>query len=147
MGSWPRASVRRAVPSAWCAGRGTEIGLSPFTALRGELQEATPTELFRVTGLPRAAYLRALTLSTYVPDAGWQLRRPGPGTPLTGELPGAGVPGDRASVRVENVGFRDYWLPVYGVPLGVSGLSADGWSFDPLSGTAYSTRPRQEQIA
>ena len=127
------------------AGRGTEIGLSPFTALRGELQEATPTELFRVTGLPRPAYLRALTLSTYVPDTGWQLRRPGPGTPLTGELPGAGVPGDRASVRVENVGFRDYWLPVYGVPLGVSGLSADGWSFDPLSGTAYSTRPRQEQ--
>ncbi|HEX5810483.1 MAG TPA: transglutaminaseTgpA domain-containing protein [Pseudonocardia sp.] len=127
------------------AGRGTEIGLSPFTALRGELQEATPTELFRVTGLPRPAYLRALTLSTYVPDAGWQLRRPGPGTPLTGELPAAGVPGDRASVRVENVGFRDYWLPVYGVPLGVSGLSADGWSFDPPSGTAYSTRPRQEQ--
>ncbi len=55
------------------------------------------------------------------------------------------MPGDRASVRVENVGFRDYWLPVYGVPLAVSGLSADGWSFDPLSGTAYSTRPRQEQ--
>ncbi len=24
-------------------------------------------------------------------------------------------------------------------------MSADGWSFDPLSGTAYSTRPRQEQ--
>ena len=30
-------------------------------------------------------------------------------------------PGDRASVGVENVGFRDYWLPVYGVPLGVVG--------------------------
>jgi transglutaminase-like putative cysteine protease len=127
------------------AGRGTEIGLSPFTALRGELQEATPTELFRIAGLPRPAYLRALTLSTYVPDSGWQVRRPGPGTPLTGELPAADVSGDRASVRVENVGFRDYWLPVYGVPLAVSGLSADGWSFDPLSGTAYSTRPRQEQ--
>ena len=51
------------------AGRGTEIGLSPFTALRGELQKATPTELFRVDGLPRPAYLRALTLSTYVPDS------------------------------------------------------------------------------
>ena len=64
---------------------------------------------------------------------------------MTGPLPAADVPGDRAGVRVENVGFRDYWLPVYGVPLAVSGLSADGWSFDPLSGTAYSTRPRQEQ--
>ena len=49
------------------AGRGGEIGLSPFTALRGELQQATPTELFRVTGLPRPAYLRALTLSTLRP--------------------------------------------------------------------------------
>ena len=99
------------------AGRVGEIGLSPFTSLRGELRQSVPAELFRVTGLPRPAYLRALTLSSYVPDAGWQVRRPGAGTPLTAELPGSDVPGDRASVRVENVGFRDYWLPVYGVPL------------------------------
>jgi hypothetical protein len=66
------------------AGRGTEIGLSPFTALRGELQEATPTELFRIAGLPRPAYLRALTLSTYVPDSGWQVRARARGTQLTG---------------------------------------------------------------
>ena len=126
------------------AGRVGEIGLSPFTALRGELRQSTPAELFRVGGLPRPTYLRALTLSSYVPDSGWQVRRPGPGTPLTGELPGADVPGDRVSVRVENVGFRDYWLPVYGVPLGVAGLTADEWSFDPVSGTAYSTRPQLE---
>ena len=125
-------------------GRVGEIGLSPFTSLRGELRQSVPAELFRVTGLPRPAYLRALTLSSYVPDAGWQVRRPGAGTPLTAELPGSDVPGDRASVRVENVGFRDYWLPVYGVPLSVSGPPADRWSYDPLSGTAYSTRPQQE---
>jgi transglutaminase-like putative cysteine protease len=126
------------------AGRVGEIGLSPFTALRGELRQSTPTDLFRVTGLPRPAYLRALTLSSYVPDTGWQVRRPGPGTPVTGELPAADGPGDRASVRVENVGFRDYWLPVYGVPLAVSGPPDGRWSYDPLSGTAYSTRPQQE---
>ena len=126
------------------AGRVGEIGLSPFTSLRGELRQSVPAELFRVTGLPRPAYLRALTLSSYVPDAGWQVRRPGAGTPLTAELPGSDVPGDRASVRVENIGFRDYWLPVYGVPLSVSGPPADRWSYDPLSGTAYSTRPQQE---
>jgi transglutaminase-like putative cysteine protease len=126
------------------AGRVGEIGLSPFTSLRGELRQSVPTELFRVTGLPRPAYLRALTLSNYVPDAGWQVRRPGPGTPLTADLPGSDVPGEQASVRVENVGFRDYWLPVYGVPLSVSGPPADRWSYDPLSGTAYSTRPQQE---
>ena len=126
------------------AGRVGEIGLSPFTSLRGELRQSVPTELFRVTGLPRPAYLRALTLSSYVPDAGWQVRRPGRGTPLTAELPGSDAPGERASVRVENVGFRDYWLPVYGVPLSVSGPPAERWSYDPLSGTAYSTRPQQE---
>ena len=127
------------------ASRVGEIGLSPFTALRGELLQSTPSELFRVTGLPRPTYLRALTLSTYVPDAGWQVRRPGPGTPLTGPLPGSDVAGDRASVDIENVGFRDYWLPVYGVPLGVAGPDADLWSYDALSGTAYSNRPQQER--
>ena len=123
------------------AGRVGEIGLSPFTSLRGELRQSAPAELFRVTGLPRPAYLRALTLSSYVPDAGWQVRRPGAGTPLTAELPGSDVPGDRASVRVENVGFRDYWLPVYGVPLSVSGPPADRWSYDPLSGTGLQHPP------
>ena len=35
------------------AGRVGEIGLSPFTSLRGELRQSVPAELFRVTGLPR----------------------------------------------------------------------------------------------
>ena len=60
------------------------IGLSPFTALRGQLTQERPTELFEVRGLPQPAYLRALTLSTYVPDVGWQATRPGPGPKLPG---------------------------------------------------------------
>jgi transglutaminase-like putative cysteine protease len=126
------------------SGRGGEIGLSPFTSLRGQLQQSVPTELFRVTGLPRPTYLRALTLSSYVPASGWQPSRPGPGVPVKGGLPGAETPGDRVGVRVENLGFRDYWLPVYGVPLAVEGVDADQWAYDPVSGTAFSTRPRQE---
>ena len=126
------------------AARGGEIGLSPFTALRGQLRQTTPTELFRVAGLPRPAYLRALTLNSYVPNTGWQPSRPGPGTPLTGPLPAVDEPGDRATVEVENVGFRDYWLPVYGEPLRVDGVAGDQWAYDPASGTAYSTRPRRE---
>jgi len=126
------------------AARGGEIGLSPFTALRGQLRQGTPTELFRVTGLPRPTYLRALTLNTYVPDSGWQPSRPGPGTPLTGPLPAVDGPGDRASVQVDNVGFSDYWLPMFGEPLGVDGVAGDQWAYDPASGTAYSTRPRRE---
>jgi transglutaminase-like putative cysteine protease len=126
------------------AGRAGDIGLSPFTALRGQLQQSTPTDLFRVAGLPRPTYLRALTLNSYVPDSGWQPSRPGPGTPLTGGLPAAGEPGDRATVEVENVGFRDYWLPLFGEPLRVDGVAGDGWAYDPASGTAFSSRPRRE---
>ena len=126
------------------AARGGEIGLSPFTALRGQLRQSTPTELFRVTGLPRPAYLRALTLNSYVPDSGWQPSRPGPGTPLTGPLPAVDEPGDRVAVEIENVGFRDYWLPLFGAPLRVDGVAGDQWAYDAPSGTAYSTRPRRE---
>ncbi len=126
------------------AGAGAAIGLSPFTALRGQLNQNTPAELFQVRGLPQPAYLRALTLSTYVPDVGWQATRPGPGPNLPGTLgvvSGAGV--RLATVDVKNVGFRDYWLPLYGQPISVTGLS-DRWTYDERSGTAYTARPRAE---
>ena len=71
------------------ASRVGEIGLSPFTALRGELLQSTPSELFRVTGLPRPTYLRALTLSTL---------RPGRG--LAGAPPRAGHAADGSAARV-----------------------------------------------
>ena len=41
------------------------------------------------------------------------------------------------------VGYRDYWLPLYGHPISVSGLS-DRWTYDERSGTAYTARPRAE---
>jgi transglutaminase-like putative cysteine protease len=131
------------LPGSGTGGRG-EIGLSPFTALRGQLGQGTPGELFRVTGLPRPSYLRALTLGDYVPDAGWQPSRPAAGTPLTGALPEPPAPGDRVTVQVENLGFRDYWLPLVGAPLAVRGVADDRWAYDATTDTAYSSRPRQE---
>jgi transglutaminase-like putative cysteine protease len=47
-------------------------------------------------------------------------------------------------VTVENVGFRDHWLPLYGDPLRVTGVAADRWAYDPASGTAYSAEARRE---
>ncbi len=120
------------------------IGLSPFTSLRGQLTQSSPTELFHVRGLPQPAYLRALTLSTYVRDVGWQATRPGSGPTLPGTLGVVSGPNVRiASVDVENVGFKDYWLPVYGEPIAVTGL-ANRWIYDERSGTAYAERPRAE---
>ena len=148
----PRAGGRRGGQFVGTAGRfsgagaggGGAIGLSPFTALRGQLTQEHPTELFRVRGLPQPAYLRALTLSTYVPDVGWQATRPGPGPGLPGTLGiVAGAAVRIATVDVRNVGFKDYWLPLYGQPIAVTGLSGR-WTYDERSGTAYTARPRAE---
>ncbi|WP_214405282.1 transglutaminase TgpA family protein [Pseudonocardia lacus] len=122
------------------------IGLSPFTALRGQLDQSAPVELFRVRGLDRPVYLRALTLREYVPGIGWQASPPAPGARLPGALPGEVVaPGDLADVDIENIAFRDYWLPLYGEPLEVSGLPEDQWQYDSGAGTGYTIRPRAEE--
>ncbi|MGH3612972.1 MAG: transglutaminaseTgpA domain-containing protein [Pseudonocardia sp.] len=120
------------------------IGLNPFTALRGQLTQSPPIELLQARGLQRPAYLRALTLRDYVPESGFQAGRPEPGVPLTGDLPDPSGPGEQASVTIENIGFRDYWLPLYGQPLDVSGIAPDRWAYDANSGTAYTSRPRAE---
>lgn len=127
------------------SGAATGVGLSPFAALRGQLTQRTPTELFEVTGLPQPTYLRALTLRDFQPRSGWAVAPPDSGPALPGSVPaGTDVPGEVAEITVENLAFRDYWLPLYGVPLAVDGLEAGRWSFDVRDGIAYTARPRQE---
>jgi hypothetical protein len=121
------------------------IGLTPFTALRGQLEQTTPSELFEVRGLTRPTYLRALTLRQYVPDRGWEATRPAPGIPLPGPVQQQpDVPGEFVDVDISNVGFRDYWLPLYGEPIDVADLPGTQWLYDAASGTGYTGRPRQE---
>lgn len=121
-----------------------EIGLDPFTALRGQLTLARSEQLLEVRGLPRPTYVRALTLRDYLRDTGWQAGRPDRGVPLTGPLPPPPGAGERVNVTVDNIGYRDYWLPLYGDPTAVSGIDDQLWAYDPTSGTAYSARPREE---
>jgi len=127
------------------AGAGA-IGLSPFTALRGQLNDSGSTELLQVRGLPRATYLRALTLSNYQANVGWRASPPAPGVPLPGPVqPPPATPGEVVDVQIENVGFRDYWLPLYGEPLQVEELPDGQWAYDGRSGTAYAIQPHDEQ--
>ncbi len=65
--------------------------------------------------------------------------------PLPGPVqPQPNVPGDLADLQIENVAFRDYWLPLYGEPIDVAGLPEGQWLYDQSSGTGYTGRPRQE---
>lgn len=130
---------------AGAGGSGGSIGLSPFTALRGQLDQGTPVELLRVRGLPRATYLRALTLREYLSGSGWRASDPEPGEALPGLLAGRSAdPAEIVDIEIENVSFRDYWLPLYGVPIEVSDLPEGKWVYDARSGTAYTARPREE---
>ena len=63
-------------------------------------------------------------------------------SPLPGPAAAARArpPGERATVEVENVGFRDYWLPLYGDADRGGRAGRPAWTYDPRSGTAY-TRP------
>ncbi|MEU6129055.1 DUF3488 and transglutaminase-like domain-containing protein [Saccharopolyspora sp. NPDC047091] len=124
------------------------IGLRPFTSLRGQLDRDDPVDLFRVSGLPQRAYLRAMTLQHFDPGRGWELGKLTSGVdarqhplPLpngTEEL----APGPTATVRIDPVGYRDPWLPVFGVPRGVTGMG-EQWNYDPTSGVVF-TQVRQE---
>ncbi|MGJ7906122.1 transglutaminase TgpA family protein [Actinopolyspora sp. H202] len=117
-----------------------EIGLRPFTSLRGQLTRDEEVELFRVEGLPRDTYLRAMTLSRFDPERGWRLGRLPEGIPVQGRLPMP--PGAERStaapkpIEIEPVGYRDAWLPVFGVPRQVSGIGED-WRYDPDSGMVF----------
>lgn len=123
------------------------FGLNPFTALRGQLERPEPAELLRVRGLPPATYLRALTLTNYLPSQGWQLPQRRRDSTLDSTLP-TGLPspptGGSATIEVDNVGYRDRWLPLAGLPLGVTGVVPGRWRYDVAAATAYADGPVTE---
>lgn len=126
---------------------GGGVGLRPFTSLRGQLNRDAPVELFRVSGLPRGAYLRAMTLRTFDPRSGWALGGLTRGVDAQQPLPppegtDTVAPGPRAQVRIDPVGYRDPWLPIFGTPNAVTGMGPN-WRYDPASGVVF-TETRQQ---
>lgn len=127
------------------SGGTTGVGLKPFTSLRGQLNRQGVLELFRVRGLDRQAYLRALTLRKYSPREGWvpdEMNGDGPVGENLPMPPGQNNEGQRATIQVESLRFRDPWLPVYGVPTGLTGMPG-GYRYDTQSGTVFNDRPRR----
>ncbi|MDQ2707264.1 MAG: transglutaminaseTgpA domain-containing protein [Actinomycetota bacterium] len=130
------------------ANQDTQFGLNPFTSIRGQLAGPTPKELLRVHGLPSTTYLRALTLSKYVPREGWQLPRRRNDAVLDATLPtGLATPpaAPSTTIEIDNVGYRDRWLPLAGLPLGVTGVVPGRWHYDVTTATAYTSGPVTER--
>ncbi|MER5390376.1 DUF3488 and transglutaminase-like domain-containing protein [Saccharopolyspora sp. NPDC002686] len=122
------------------------IGLQPFTSLRGQLNRDKEVELFRVRGLKEPTYLRALTLRKFDPERGWELEGLTQGVEANAQLPlpeGTDIgEGDAQRVEIQPIGYRDPWLPVFGVPRFLSGMGVN-WRYDPASGIAF-TQTNQE---
>ncbi|EID55869.1 transglutaminase-like enzyme, predicted cysteine protease [Saccharomonospora xinjiangensis XJ-54] len=120
------------------------LGVNPFTSLRGMLDQGEDVPLFRVSGLDEPRLLRAFTLDTYRPNEGWGLAE-GPipaGVPANGPLPsGHGDDGSAPDRRItiEPVHWNDVWLPVYGSPRALEGVS-EGWYYDRTSGSVFRER-------
>jgi len=124
-------------------GGGSEIGLSAFTSLRGELQETKPRDLLTVTGLPGPAYLRTTTLQRWSSGAneGFSASQYSDDGPADGVLAGVDPGGATvAPVRVRSTQFANETLPIYARTVSTSGL-ADGWVFDSRLGTVH--RPQK----
>ncbi|HEY3711970.1 MAG TPA: transglutaminaseTgpA domain-containing protein [Amycolatopsis sp.] len=122
------------------------FGVAPFTQLRGLLDQGANTELFQVRGLGSdRRLLRAFTLDTYTPNKGWGLR--GGGQAQTGVLAGAtlpAAPGDDGTgvsrqIQIEPTRWVDNWLPVYGAPRALRGVSPQ-WLYDRVSGAVFTTK-------
>lgn len=129
------------------ANQDLQFGLNPFTSIRNQLAKPEPVDLLRVRGLPPSTYLRALTLSEYVPSQGWQLPRRRADAVLDSTLP-SGLPTPpavpSATVEIDNLGYRDRWLPLAGLPLGVTGVVPGRWRYDVSNATAYASEAVME---
>ncbi|MDQ3761844.1 MAG: DUF3488 and transglutaminase-like domain-containing protein, partial [Actinomycetota bacterium] len=129
------------------------IGLDPFTSLRGQLSATDALALFRVRGLERRTYLRALTLSRFATGVGWQQGQLDGAVPAGDDqserlpLPaGVAIPvsGPTLQVQIEPIHYVDSWLPSFGYPLALAGIGPD-WNYDPDAITIFSDRRQRAE--
>jgi transglutaminase-like putative cysteine protease len=123
------------------------LGIKPFTVLSGMLDQKSTTELFDVTGLPSTPpYLQALTLDDYQAGKGWVRGTQMPAgvqasTPLP-YAPGRQSTDPTTKVTIQAVNWEDVWLPVFGMPAALQGVSPD-YRYDKDSGIVYSEQTRR----
>jgi len=125
-------------------GGATGTSLDPVATMQGQLTLPEPIDLLRVdASVDDPGYLRAVAIDEYGNDSGWTLSnlRGEESVADEGEL--APLPG-RQSFRsvtadIQVLQHDDRFLPMLFSPqsVEVQGGGADGWRFDPETGTVY----------
>ena len=115
-----------------------QIGLSPFTSLRGDLKRGEPVELLQIREQPVDDYLRVVALELWRSgqDAGFSYGAlADDGDPRNGIS--ATTPGDDpVEVTVESLRWADRWLPMFAGTQAIQGLGPD-WQYDRALSTVY----------
>lgn len=118
-----------------------QIGLSPLTSLKGNLQRSTPIPLLSVRGLDHPDYLRTVALTAWTTGKGWSLGDlRDDDTSVIGSLPGRDRNPDDAEVTISSLAYRDRFLPMFQHTDSLAGLST-AWSYDSALGVVHRTEP------
>ena len=118
-----------------------ELGLSPFTSLKGNLQRAQPINLITVRGLPEPDYLRTVALTTWTNGQGFaatNLRTDQASS--DGTITVKPVATADLTVSVTSTAFRDKFLPLLSGATSITGLDQK-WEFDSSLGSAHRSDP------
>ncbi|SOE02787.1 DUF3488 and transglutaminase-like domain-containing protein [Blastococcus haudaquaticus] len=125
-------------------GGATGTSLDPVATMQGQLTLPEPIELLRVdASVTDPGYLRAVAIDEYDNESGWTLSNMRGEESIADDDELAPLP-DRQSYRpvtatVEVLEHDDRFLPTLFAPQSVrlDGEGADGWRFDPDTGTVY----------
>ncbi|AZI57660.1 transglutaminase domain-containing protein [Nakamurella antarctica] len=120
---------------------GKDVGLSPFTSLKGNLQRGDPVDVLQVAGLTSPDYLRTAGLEVWTAGEGFSEGDPGTGTePVTPEFPLAPLADNPSAalsvVTVQTPNFSDRYLPIYPGTATVSDLGP-GWNYNRSLGSIF----------
>lgn len=120
----------------------SQIGLSTWARLRGELTDSNSVDVLRVAGLTRPEYLRTVALEKWTPDTGFGI---GPvvanADDIDGALPANGaVPVATEIATITPQHFRDKYLPLYLAATAVDGIEP-GWNYDAALRSVFRSTP------
>jgi hypothetical protein len=125
-------------------GGATGTSLDPVATMQGQLTLPEPIDLLRVeASVADPGYLRAVAVDEYDNDSGWTLSNLGGEESIADDDSLAPLPGRQSSrpvtATIRVLEHDDRFLPTLFSPQSVQldGGGADGWRFDPGTGTVY----------